>query len=52
MLVVLDKSELIIAINTDPDALIFDIADISIIADANQVLPILKEELSHQHQHQ
>ena len=48
----MDKSELIIAINTDPDALIFDIADISIIADANQVLPILKEELSNQHQHQ
>lgn len=48
----MDKSELIIAINTDPDALIFDIADVSIIADANQVLPILKEELSHQHQHQ
>lgn len=48
----MDKSELIIAINTDPDALIFDIADVSIISDANQVLPILKEELSHQHQHE
>ena len=48
----MDKSELIIAINTDPDALIFDVADVSIISDANQVLPLLKEELSHQHQHE
>lgn len=41
----MDKSEMIIAINTDPDALIFNVADISIIADANKVLPLLKEEI-------
>lgn len=41
----MDKSELIIAVNTDPNALIFDIADVSIIADAKQVLPLVKEEL-------
>lgn len=41
----MDKSELIIAINTDPDALIFDVADVSIIADAKLVLPLLKEEI-------
>jgi electron transfer flavoprotein alpha subunit len=41
----MDKSEMIIAINTDPNALIFDVADISIIADANKVLPLLKEEI-------
>jgi electron transfer flavoprotein alpha subunit len=41
----MDKSELIIAVNTDPNALIFDVADISIIADAKQVLPLVKEEL-------
>ncbi|QWB95356.1 electron transfer flavoprotein subunit alpha/FixB family protein [Mycoplasmatota bacterium] len=42
----MDKSELIIAINTDPNALIFNIADVSIIADANKVLPLLKEEVA------
>ena len=41
----MDKSELIIAVNTDPNALIFDVADVSIIADAKQVLPLVKEEL-------
>lgn len=41
----MDKSELIIAVNTDPNALFFDIADVSIIADAKQVLPLVKEEL-------
>lgn len=41
----MDKSEMIIAINTDPSALIFDVADVSIISDANKVLPLLKEEI-------
>lgn len=41
----MDKSEMIIAINTDPDALIFNVADISIIADAHKVLPLLKQEI-------
>lgn len=41
----MDKSEMIIAINTDPNALIFNVADISIIADAHKVLPLLKEEI-------
>ncbi len=41
----MDKSEMIIAINIDPSALIFDVADVSIIADANKVLPLLKEEI-------
>jgi len=41
----MDKSELIIAINTDPNAAIFNIADVSIICDANKVLPLLKEEV-------
>ncbi len=41
----MDKSELIIAVNTDPNALIFDVADVSIIADAKKVLPLVKEEL-------
>lgn len=41
----MENSELIIAINTDPKALIFDIADVSIIADANKVLPLLAQRL-------
>ncbi|CCV65678.1 Electron transfer flavoprotein alpha subunit [Paracholeplasma brassicae] len=41
----MDKSELVIAVNTDPKALIFDIADISIVADAKIVLPLLIKEL-------
>ena len=41
----MDKSEMIIAINTDPNALIFNVADISIIADAHKVLPLLKDEV-------
>lgn len=41
----MDQSELIIAVNSDPNALIFDIADVSIIADANLVLPLLRDEL-------
>ena len=41
----MEKSELIIAINNDPNALIFDISDVSIISDANQVLPLLIDEI-------
>jgi electron transfer flavoprotein alpha subunit len=41
----MENSELIIAVNTDPKALIFDIADFSIIADANKVLPLLVDKL-------
>lgn len=41
----MDKSELIIAVNTDPNASIFDIANVSIIADATKVLPLVIGEL-------
>lgn len=41
----MDKSELIIAVNTDPSASIFNIADVSIICDATQVLPHLQKFL-------
>jgi electron transfer flavoprotein alpha subunit len=44
----MDKSELIIAINTDPNAPIFDIADIGLIADAKKVLPLLQETIEGQ----
>lgn len=41
----MDKSELIIAVNNDPNAAIFDISNVSIIADATKVLPLVVKEL-------
>ena len=41
----MDKSELIIAINTDPKASIFDVADIGLVVDAKIVLPLLQKKL-------
>lgn len=46
----MDKSELIIAVNTDPNATIFSIADVSIVADAHEVLPLLDKYLTDIHQ--
>lgn len=41
----MDKSDLIIAVNTDPLAAIFGIANVGYVTDATKVLPLLKEEL-------
>lgn len=41
----MDKSELIIAINTDPHAAIFSIANVGYVADAKKVIPLLEGEL-------
>ncbi|SMB99226.1 electron transfer flavoprotein alpha subunit apoprotein [Thermanaeromonas toyohensis ToBE] len=41
----MQNSECIIAINTDPEAPIFKVADYGIVGDVHQVLPVLLEEL-------
>lgn len=41
----MEESEFIVAINKNPDAPIFDIADIGIVGDALKIIPILTEEL-------
>lgn len=46
----MDNSELIIAVNNDPNATIFSIADVSIVTDAHDVLPLLDKYLTDIHQ--
>lgn len=41
----MEESELIIAINKDEEAPIFDIADIGIVGDLNKIVPMLTEEI-------
>ena len=41
----MQSSEVIVAVNTDPDAPIFDIADYGIVGDYREVLPALTAEL-------
>ncbi|ERJ10872.1 electron transfer flavoprotein subunit alpha/FixB family protein [Haloplasma contractile] len=41
----MEKSDFIIAINKDPQAAIFDVANVGIVGDAIEILPKLKDEL-------
>jgi electron transfer flavoprotein alpha subunit len=41
----MEESELIIAINKNPEAAIFEVADIGIVADVNKVLPAIVSEI-------
>jgi hypothetical protein len=41
----MDTSRLILAINKDPNALIYDYADYGIAADLFEVVPVMTEEL-------
>ncbi|MES0360486.1 MAG: electron transfer flavoprotein subunit alpha/FixB family protein, partial [Anaerolineales bacterium] len=42
----IEKADIVIAINSDPEAAIFDYADYCIVADVHQVVPALIEALS------
>ena len=41
----MSSSDIVIAVNTDPDAPIFNVADFGIVGDALEILPILLKEL-------
>ena len=41
----MEESELIISINKNPDALIFEVSDLGIVGDAAKIIPLVTEEL-------
>ena len=41
----MDESELVVAINSDPQAPIFEVADLVIVGDYREILPPLLEEI-------
>jgi electron transfer flavoprotein alpha subunit len=42
----MQNSDFIVAINTDPDAPIFDVADVGIVGDLYEVIPAMLEQLA------
>jgi electron transfer flavoprotein alpha subunit len=43
----MDGSELVVAINSDPKAPLFEVADIGIVGDFREIMPPLLEEIRH-----
>jgi electron transfer flavoprotein alpha subunit len=41
----MDESEFVVAINTDPKAALFQVADLVIVGDYREIIPILLDEL-------
>lgn len=41
----MEESELIIAINKNPDATIFEVADVGIVGDASKIIPLVADEI-------
>jgi electron transfer flavoprotein alpha subunit len=41
----MDQAEFVVAINTDPKAAIFEVADLAIVADQGEIIPLLLDEL-------
>jgi electron transfer flavoprotein alpha subunit len=41
----MDEAEFVVAINTDPQAAIFEVADLAIVGDQREIIPLLLEEL-------
>jgi electron transfer flavoprotein alpha subunit len=41
----MDESDCIIAVNTNPNAAIFDVSDVSVVGDYREILPSLMEEI-------
>jgi len=41
----MDEAEFVVAINTDPKAAIFEVADLAIVGDQREIIPLLLDEL-------